>query len=432
MLVDKNGADYATLVTSRFDISQKPILTLSPPPVNKAWNINVVQGAIQTEKTTAFVANPTNFYRWDQLLTVDPSTLEPIPVPADQAEWRVILRELENAKLPGPQGPRGVAGPVGPAGPKGDPGDQGAAVVGPQGPAGPKGDTGAASTVPGPRGPAGADSTVPGPQGPKGDTGATGPASTVPGPAGPKGDTGATGATGAASTVPGPQGPKGDTGATGPAGVAQRFKTTSSTQVTLNGGVGFARQFFTDTPLDATLGMGAIAVNNNNTGQAQSGYISAIDATSVTIVADIGPGGAYSSNSWTITVQGRRGAAGVNGTTPAVTGVSGVSITGATLTSTGSVACYTFGGTAILNADITVGSSGVAADAAVLSGLPKPTASRAVAADVYNGGYVVGKANMYIDTGGVLRGGSTVVSGTGTPYIPAGSRLVVNMTYVGA
>jgi hypothetical protein len=250
-LIDAHGRDYASVVNARFDPSQKPFFTLNPPPINKAWDIQVTQGAVVTERIVAFTGNPSNFLRWDQLSTVDPTTLDPVPAPPAQAEWQEILRELEAARLPGPtgpQGPKGDAGATGPTGllgpvgskgdigsigatgPQGVKGDTGAVgptglqgITGPTGVQGPTGATGAASTVPGPTGPqgtAGATGAT-GAQGVKGDTGAAG----VQGPAGPAGPTGAQGLTGAT----GPQGPTGATGSTGATGATGPAATLSDT-----------------------------------------------------------------------------------------------------------------------------------------------------------------------------------------------------------
>lgn len=335
LLVDSDGPDYSTAVSARFDISQKPDFQLNPPPINKAWRIDLVQGFEVDQRIVVFGGSPSNRLRWDQLVTVDPATLETVPDTPALAEWEAFLSRLDAAKgdtgpqgPPGPpgatgsageQGPAGPSGSTGPAGPKGDTGNAGATgpastVAGPQGP---KGDTGAvgpqgatgATGVAGPQGSTGATGST----GPQGLTGATGAASTVPGPTGPKGDTGATGAqgpkgdtgstgaTGADSTVAGPTGP------TGPAGPAPVYTTTSTTSIAIGTGT---KVFVVASLANFAIGQYVRVQSRTNPAYYMAGTITAMTTgnLNMTISVDDASSVGGSRSDWNINLAGAKGA----------------------------------------------------------------------------------------------------------------------------
>ena len=224
------------------------------------------------------------------------------------------------------RGPQGAASTI--PGPKGNdstvPGPKGADSQVP----GPRGNPGPVSTVPGPPGPKGEDSTVPGPPGPPGPKGADstvpgpkGENSTVPGPPGPKGaDSIIPGPKGEDSTVPGPPGPKGsdstvpgpkgeDSTVPGPKGLNADMTRISSTSNTIAVG---SKTFTFEESLNLGWTIGTRIRMFAVVGKYQSGIITAITTTSVTITVDfILSTGTFTS--WTLSIDGERGLTGLTG-----------------------------------------------------------------------------------------------------------------------
>ena len=260
----------------------------------------------------------------------------------------------------GPAGPAGadgadstVAGPQGPAGANGAAGADGAdGADGAQGPQGVKGDTGdAGATGPqGPAGAAGADSTVAGPTGPTGPQGNVG----LTGQAGADGDDGIsiTDVTLVAGNlvidfsntsttdVGNIQGPKGDTGLTGPAGADGQTITSAAVS---NGAITLTMNDASTVNVTGSV-QGAAGAQGPQGPKGDDGDAGADGAQGPQ--GPQGPAGADSTVAGPQGPQGPAGADGAAGAAGADADLTGISVSTASASGSGSLTYA--GGTGVL------------------------------------------------------------------------------------
>ena len=220
-----------------------------------------------------------------------------------------------NTGIVGPTGAQGNTGDIGPTGSQGNTG-----IVGPTGAQGNTGQTGSqgntgATGNDGSTGPTGSGNT-----GATGQTGAQGNTGDV-GPTGAQGNTGQTGATGNTGIV-GPTGAQGNTGATGTTGLAgDKYTTTSTTNTSIATG---SKTFTVDSGLAYSIGQSVI-VSFDSSNKMEGSVTSYSGTTLIVNVTTITGSGTY--NSWSVSLSGAPGPAGLTGATGA-TGTNGT--TGAT------------------------------------------------------------------------------------------------------
>ena len=209
----------------------------------------------------------------------------------------------------GPQGPQGIQGETGPQGPQGDPG-----AAGTQGPAGADGATGAqgAQGIPGIQGPQG-DAGPPGVQGIQGEAGPQG-LQGVPGeagPTGPKGDQGDVGPQGPA----GPNGPLNDlsdvTISSPSSGQVVRYDGSEFVNATLSAGdVGAAASSHTHATGDITSGTLSVARGGTGLSSIAANRLFGTGATA-NVMQAITVGTGLSLSGGTLTLSGSSSVSGL-------------------------------------------------------------------------------------------------------------------------
>lgn len=106
--VDGANVRFGQIIAWEFNGIILPVITLEEPQLNAAWVLELTVGSTTITRTVRFTGSTA---RWDQLVDVDPATLDDIPTGDALASW-IAVRDaiLAAPKIPGPPGPPGVTG----------------------------------------------------------------------------------------------------------------------------------------------------------------------------------------------------------------------------------------------------------------------------------------------------------------------------------